>query len=279
MMCVLVAIVVGVLTQLHDQEMRVARQRGLIDQETVLAIRELASSDGLFNLPELGTKNTLETRIDATFLASEMAQNSIYTLATEETRDSLFSYARNEKNPLGLRLKSYVALRNFEDKRWRDGLGLAKAINKSMPPSVSESNVAEYLAVAEPLILLDDEFKPRTKLLPFKLSNAEQSERLAASTIILDYLFTNGSEIRENFRDLESKMCGWASGGAKYPQQTLFAANALIGTKRNECINTGYIESLYGCKDSSQFLSVDGKSSGTCSLTLTYYAYRIGVTK
>lgn len=191
----------------------------------------------------------------------------------------LYAYAQNEENYLALRLKAYVALRDFKDDRWKNWQELETQIDSLIPSEVCENDLPEYLAIAQPLALLDSDFRSRTKLVLFDPSTSEQSERLAVSTMILEYLFTNGEELREHFSHLQSEMCGWASGEASYLQQTLFAANGLIGTDKATCINSSYIRDLYGCKDSKNFVSIDGRSSSDCSLTLTYYASRLGVTK
>lgn len=278
--CVIVVILFSfiALIQLRQHDTVVAEQRGLT-QKTATVFRSLIASDGLFKLPELGDKNTLESRIDATFMVSQIARNSYYVVATEKTKDSLYAYAQNKQNSLASRLKAYVALSNFKDKRWKEWQELAKIIDNSIPSEVSKNDVAGYLSVAEHLALLDENFKPRTKLIPFDPSTSEQSERLATSAIILNYLFTNGDELNKHFSNLLPKMCRWASGDATYTQQTLLAANALIGSDKSTCINFNYIKNLYGCKDSPNLLSINGNRSSTCSLVLTYYASRLGVTK
>lgn len=273
-----VVLTVGALIQVHHQKVRVAEQRGLT-RHTAQDLRALAAPDGLFNLPELGEMNTPESRIDATFMVSLMARDSSYRMATAATNESLYAYARDDRNSLSSRLKAYVALRSFDDHRWEEWHSLAPSIDAAFPPSVSDGDVASYIDIAEPAALLDDNFRPRTRLVPFDATANEQSERLAVSAIALRHLFANSAEINGFFTHLEPTLCQWASGNATYSQQTLFAANALIGTDNYTCINNRYIESLYGCKDSSQLLSVDGKASSDCSLALTFFTYRLGITK
>lgn len=247
-----------------------------VTRQTLDSFRALSTADGLFDMPELDTRNTEESRINATYMVSQMAGENHDKVCTLRTLDSLYAYAKDERKPLAMRLKAYVALKNFGDTRWESSDGIVKQVARSFPKSVASNSLAEYLALAEPVADLDPDFAPTTILVPFNPLTDEQSERLATSAMITRYLFSNGDRIPEYFSDLSPDLCAWASGDSPYAQQTLLAADALTGTEQSSCISRPAIKKLFGCKSSTQMIAIDGSRTGVCSLTLTYYAYRSG---
>lgn len=263
------------MVQFYQADYQALEQRGAT-RKTLDSFRALSTADGLFDMPELGTRNTEESRINATYMVSQMVGENHDKVSTQRTLDSLYAYAKDERNPLAMRLKAYVALKNFKDTRWESSDGIVKQVEQSFPKNVASDGLAEYLSLAEPVAVLDSDFTPTTMLVPFNPLTNEQTERLATSAMITRYLFGNGSQIPEYFSDLSPDLCAWASGDSPYVQQTLLAADALTGTEQSSCISRPAIKKLFGCKNSTQMIAIDGSRTGVCSLTLTYYAYRSG---
>ncbi len=58
-------------------------------------------------MPELDTRNTEESRINATYMVSQMVGENHDKVSTQRTLDSLYAYAKDERNPLAMRLKAY----------------------------------------------------------------------------------------------------------------------------------------------------------------------------
>ncbi|MBW3094377.1 hypothetical protein KIH75_03225 [Bifidobacterium sp. 64T4] len=237
---------------------------------------KLELPDGLFDLPEMGTRNTEESRVNATFMVSQMAGENYPKVGTWRTLNSLYDYAQNERKPLAMRLKAYVALKNFKDQRWEASSEIVRQIERSFPEVVTKDNLAEYLSLAEPVMILDLDFTPITELTPFDPLADEQAERLATSALISKHLFSNKDKISGYFSELRPKLCAWAGGDSTYIQQTLLAADALTGTSQSTCTSRPRIEKLLGCRNASRMIAVDGSRTGTCSLTLTYYAFKSG---
>lgn len=58
-------------------------------------------------MPELDTRNTEESRINATYMVSQMVGENHDKVFTQRTLDSLYAYAKDERNPPAMRLKAY----------------------------------------------------------------------------------------------------------------------------------------------------------------------------
>lgn len=247
-----------------------------VSQQAGDDFRKLELPDGLFDLPEMGSRNTEESRINATFMVSQMAGDNYPKVGTWRTLNALYDYAENEWKPLVMRLKAYVALKNLKDQRWETSSEIVRQTESSFPKIVTKDNLAEYLSLAEPVMILDPDFIPFTELTPFDPLIDEQAERLATSAIISKYLFSNKDKISGYFSELRPKLCAWAGGDSAHTQQTLLAAAALAGTSQSACTSRPKIKKLFGCKNASRMIAVDGSRTGTCSLTLTYYVFISG---
>lgn len=266
------------LTQIHQQQVEVAGQIGL-SRESTASIQSLLDEQGLVRMPELEGRDTPESLIDATFMAISMAYPRAQEVMTSKTAHSLYRYASDGGRPTEMRLKAYAALRGLGDTRWKEGMPLVRGIERSMPESVDRDGLAQYMAAAEPIALLDTAFSPTTRLEPFDTEGDESGERLAVSAMILRYLFSNSAQIPGYFTTLQPALCQWAGGEGRYIQQRLFAVNAVQGTAQASCISDDAVRSLYGCRDSPTFISTDGSPGSPCSLTLTYAAWRTGLWK
>ena len=154
------------MVQFYQADYQALEQRGAT-RKTLDSFRALSTADGLFDMPELGTRNTEESRINATYMVSQMVGENHDKVSTQRTLDSLYAYAKDERNPLAMRLKAYVALKNFKDTRWESSDGIVKQVEQSFPKNVASDGLAEYLSLAEPVAVLDSDFTPTTMLVPF----------------------------------------------------------------------------------------------------------------
>lgn len=270
---ILVIFAVTALVQLHEQRQRVEETIGLT-KEARADISRLFDKDGLAKFPELGIRNTPESRIDATFLAVQMAMPRARTVVNNQTTDALYAYSVSATNPVGIRLKAFATLKLLNDSRWKEGASLVESIESTLPKTISLDTLANYLALAEPINLLDDSFS-KSKLVRFDATQNEETERLAASALALNYLFDNKEQLSKYFPELKAKLCTWAGGGGQHVQQTLISAAALVGTMDAQCNleEKEFTKSYVGCENSS-LVSLEKSKKSKCSLLLTYYAWR-----
>lgn len=269
----LVVITVIALVQLQEQKLRVEEAIGLTTKGSA-GVAKLVNTDGLVEFPELGDRNTAESRVNATFLTAQMVSPKSASVVNDKTTDSLHSYGIDAKNPVETRLKAFAALKLLNDFRWKESASLIASIKSMTPKTVSYDTLPNYLALAEPLNLLDDSFS-KAKLIRFDATQNEQTERLAASALTLSYLFDNKEQIIEYFSAIKPKLCNWADGNSQHVQQILISANALLGTKDARCIieEKEFIKSYTGCENSS-LVRLNKEEKSGCSLMLTYYAWR-----
>lgn len=94
------------MVQFYQADYQALEQRGAT-RKTLDSFRALSTADGLFDMPELGTRNTEESRINATYMVSQMVGENHDKVSTQRTLDSLYAYAKDERNPLAMRLKAY----------------------------------------------------------------------------------------------------------------------------------------------------------------------------
>ena len=268
-----VSTVMWQLSKTHE-----AQRNALVSPDLLSDLSNLISDDGLAKLPELGDKNTDESRIQASLIVAKLAEPRLEDLRKQLSRDRIYQFASAKDKPEETRLLAFETLYYLHDSRAEEGRVLARQAMSSLPATIEPDALPKYLAVAEASHLLDPEV-PLRELADFDPGDNEQLQRSATSALGLSHLFSNKEELSSSFfPNLRPKLATWAKGDYQYIQQFLLSNIALNGTPGSSGDDGRRIAyAMQGCASSKIFFSVDGDSENECSLINTHFAWMMGV--
>lgn len=152
-----------------------------------------------------------EGTVEATYLFARLLDERFSSIASQSTRDSLNAAANTKTAPLTLRLMASAALKRSGDGRWKAHASVATQAVDSLPRSITQKDLANYLSVANPASEVMNHF-PASSLVPFEPpAGDEAAEREAIAALNHGYLFANEGAVRSMFPGVRQSLKEWGS--------------------------------------------------------------------